>query len=54
MAVIDAILTDLAVLEVTPDGLVLKEVAPGVTPEEVQEVTEPLLMIDPSLKEMEL
>jgi 3-oxoacid CoA-transferase subunit B len=40
---VDTIITDLAVIDVTPDGLVLREVAPGFTPEEVQAVTEPEL-----------
>lgn len=33
--VVDLILTELALIEVTPEGLVLRETAPGVTPEEV-------------------
>ena len=48
------IVTDLAFLEVTPDGLVLKELAPGVTKEEVQRLTEPTLKISPELHEMKL
>src|SRR5499425_2784951 len=39
--VVDLIVTDLAVMEVTPNGLLLREVAPGVTPETVQRGTEP-------------
>jgi 3-oxoacid CoA-transferase subunit B len=46
------IVTDLALIEVTPEGLVLKEVAPGVTPEYVQEHTEPTLIVAPDCKEM--
>jgi len=37
--VVQRIITDLAVLDVTPDGLVLRECAPGVTPEEVRAAT---------------
>ena len=48
--VVDLIVTDLAVIEVTPQGLVLREVAPEVTPDAVQKVTEPALRIAPSLR----
>jgi 3-oxoacid CoA-transferase subunit B len=48
--VVDLIVTDLAVIEVTPKGLVLREVAPGVTPEAVQKLTEPTLLRAPDLK----
>ena len=52
--VVDLIVTDLAVIEVTPQGLVLREVAPGVTPEEVQKVTEPTLKRAPDLKTIQI
>ncbi len=51
---VDRIITDLAVIDITTAGLVLKEVAPGVTPEDVQAVTEPMLIRDPGLTEMTL
>jgi len=51
---VDLIVTNLAVIEVTPEGLVLKEIAPGLTPEEVQAVTEPTLLVSPDLKEIQL
>ena len=51
---VHTIVTDLAYIEVQPHGLVLKETAPGVSPDDVQEVTEPRLIISPELKEMEL
>jgi 3-oxoacid CoA-transferase B subunit len=51
---VNMIFTDLAVIEVTPKGLLLKEVYPGLTPEDVQSVTEPKLIISPDLREMEL
>ena len=46
------IVSDLAYIDVTPEGLLLREVAPGVTPEQVQKVTEPRLRISPELREM--
>ncbi|MBI3668306.1 MAG: CoA transferase subunit B [Acidobacteria bacterium] len=48
--VVDLIVTELAVIEVTPQGLLLREVAPGVTPQQVQAATEPKLRIAPELK----
>src|SRR6266545_6020166 len=42
---VDRIITDYCVLDVTPKGLKLVEVAPGVTPDKVQELTEPKLII---------
>jgi 3-oxoacid CoA-transferase subunit B len=44
--VVQRIITDLCVLDVTPEGLVLRELAPGVTEAEVRERTEPELISD--------
>ena len=44
--VVNRIITDLAVLDVTPSGLVLRELAPGVTVEEVVHHTEPELTVE--------
>ncbi len=44
----------MAVMQPTEQGLVLKEVAPGWTPEEVQELTGARLILAPDLKEYEL
>ena len=52
--VVDLIVTDLAVIEVTEKGLLLKEVAPGVTAEQVQDATEPRLRVVDNLKEYEI
>jgi 3-oxoacid CoA-transferase subunit B len=50
LSVVHRIITDLAVIDVTSDGLVLREVAPGLTAREVQELTEPTLLVDPELR----
>jgi 3-oxoacid CoA-transferase subunit B len=47
---VDLIVTDIAVIEVTDAGLLLKETAPGWTAEEVQALTEPKLRIAHDLK----
>lgn len=49
-AVVDRIITDLAVIDVTPDGLVLQELSPGVTIEQVREATEPELILGEALQ----
>jgi 3-oxoacid CoA-transferase subunit B len=54
LEVVDMIVTELAVIDVTPEGLVLREVAPGVTPEAVQKLTEPKLRISGNLKTISL
>jgi 3-oxoacid CoA-transferase subunit B len=51
---VNMIVTDIAVIDVTPQGLVLKETAPGWTPEEIQALTEPKLKVAPELKVMEI
>jgi 3-oxoacid CoA-transferase subunit B len=45
VGVVNRIITDYAVMDVTKNGLELVEVAPGVTPEKVQELTEPKLIV---------
>src|ERR1700752_2256922 len=52
--VVDHIVTELAVIDVTPQGLLLREVAPGVTPGDVQKLTEPKLLIAENLKTISL
>jgi 3-oxoacid CoA-transferase subunit B len=49
---VSAVCTDLAWIDVTPGGLVLREVAPGTTAEQVQALTEPRLAVAPDLREM--
>jgi len=45
--VVDHIVTELAVIDVTPAGLVLRELAPDATFEQVQFLTEPKLVLPP-------
>ncbi len=49
---VDLIITELAVMLVTPGGLVLKEVAPGVTVEQVRAATAATFAVSPALTEM--
>ncbi len=51
---VTTIVTDLAVIDVISSGLQLREVAPGVSPEDVQKVTEPKLAIAERVPEMRL
>ncbi len=51
--VVDTIVTEMAYMRVTPTGLVLEEIAPGLTADDVQRATEPTLIISPNLKVME-
>jgi 3-oxoacid CoA-transferase subunit B len=54
VGVVDLIVTELAVIEVTPDGLVLREIAEDTTPEAVQKLTEARLRVAPDLKKIAL
>jgi 3-oxoacid CoA-transferase subunit B len=47
--VVHRIITDLCVLDVTAEGLVLRELAPGVTVDEVRDKTGPPITVDPAL-----
>ena len=54
VGVVDLIVTELAVIEVTPDGFVLREIAEDMTPEAVQKLTEARLRVAPDLKKIAL
>ncbi|MGA2005873.1 MAG: CoA transferase subunit B, partial [Terriglobales bacterium] len=51
--VVDTIVTEMAYIRVTHEGLVLEEVAPGLTAEDVQRATEARLHVSPTLKTMD-
>jgi 3-oxoacid CoA-transferase subunit B len=53
LAVVDIIATEMAWIRVAPEGLVLEEIAPGLTPRDVQGATEATLHISPMLKIMD-
>ena len=51
---VDTIVTEMAYIKVVPGkGLVLEEVAPGLTAEDVQKATQAKLTVSPNLKTME-
>src|SRR5579872_4390353 len=52
VGVVDTIVTEMAYMRVTPKGLMLEEIAPGLTSDDVQRVTEPKLILSPHLKTM--
>jgi 3-oxoacid CoA-transferase subunit B len=51
--VVNLIVTEMAVIQLTAAGLVLEEIAPGLSLEQVQRVTEPQLIPSPTLKTIE-
>ena len=52
--VVKLLATDLGLFEISPEGFVLKEIAPGWTPEEIQEKTEAKLIVSPDVKPFRL
>ena len=51
--VVDTIVTELCLIDVTDKGLVLKEIREGVTVDDVQRLTEPTLVVEGEIKRME-
>jgi 3-oxoacid CoA-transferase B subunit len=52
--VVKLVSTDLGLFEITPEGFMLREHAPGWTPEDIQELTEAQLIIADDLREFRL
>jgi 3-oxoacid CoA-transferase subunit B len=52
LRVVDTIVTEMGYIKVTPEGLLLTEIAPGITPEDVQKATEAPLKVAKDLKSM--
>jgi 3-oxoacid CoA-transferase subunit B len=52
--VVDTIVTEMAYIRVTPSGLLLEEIAPGLSVEDVQHATEAMLVVSPQLKTMQI
>jgi acetate CoA/acetoacetate CoA-transferase beta subunit len=50
LSVVKMIVTEMAVIDVTAEGLLLKEVAPGLSPEDVQKATQAQLRVAPDVK----
>jgi 3-oxoadipate CoA-transferase, beta subunit len=54
LACVDTIVTDLAVIDVKPEGLVVREIAPGRTLEEIQNLTAARLVVSGRIPEISL
>ncbi len=54
LRVVDTIVTEMAYIRVTQTGLVLEEIAPGLSPDDVQKATEAPLIVSPQLKTMQI
>jgi 3-oxoacid CoA-transferase subunit B len=52
LKVVDTIATEMAWIKVTPDGLLLEEISPELSVEDVQSVTEAKLIVSPTLRPM--
>src|SRR5258707_11939833 len=51
--VVDTIVTEMGYIRVAPEGLVLEEIAPGLTADDVQGATEATLILSPGIRTME-
>ena len=51
---VNMIITEMGVMDITPEGIVLREIHPEFTVEQVQEATGAKLIIDPNLKPMDI
>ncbi|MBR3100530.1 MAG: CoA transferase subunit B [Muribaculaceae bacterium] len=53
-AQVNMIITEMGVMDITPEGIVLREIHPEFTVEQVQAATQAELIIDPNLKPMDI
>ena len=54
LAVVESIITELGFMRITQEGIVLEEIAPGLTVEAVQSVTEAKLILSSTLRSMDI
>ena len=54
VGVVQRVVTDLGLFDVTPEGFLMREIAPGYTPKDVQAVTEAKLIISSDLKPLQV
>jgi 3-oxoacid CoA-transferase subunit B len=54
LGVVDRIITEMAVLDVTPEGLQLMEISEGLSVDQVQQATAAEFTVDPGLKKIQL
>ncbi|MCA9523615.1 MAG: CoA transferase subunit B [Myxococcales bacterium] len=52
--VVDTIVSDLCMMRITPEGLVLEEIAPGLTVDDIRRATEPEFKVSPTVREIRL
>jgi acetate CoA/acetoacetate CoA-transferase beta subunit len=53
VGIVNTIITEMGVMEITPEGLLLTEIHPACTIEQIQKATEAVLIISPELKSMQ-
>ena len=54
IGVVTTLMTNLGLFDITSDGFLMREIAPGYTPEQVQEVSDAHIAISPDLKDVDV